>query len=408
MAEPLGLLASVIAVLQLTSKVVQYTRDVNDSNGYKNKLLLELGGAKAILETLKDLASDANDSDHILHNVQILHGPLNEFSAILRKLESVLAPVQGLRKLGKAAKWPFEKGDILETLAALERYKALFALSLHADHLELSRAVKRDLESLRRYQNDEELRELSKWLSPLAFSSRHQDIFSKHQEGTGQWLLEHETFVQWQTCHSRLLWCPGIPGAGKTVFSSIVVDHLTTTFANDNIAVLGIYCDYKEFNQQSTSRYLASLLQQLITQRSSIPKVIKDVYRMHSTRRTYPSFPELLELVSGQMVSFERVYIVIDALDECTEANGVRDELLEGLLQLPSFTSLMVTSRYIPGIEDHFQDALKLPIRAHEDDVHLHIRSCLAKEKTWARRIRLDAVLQSKIANVIVEKASGM
>ena len=409
MAEALGLVASIVAVLQLTTSVVQYTRDVADSNSYKKRLLLEVGGTKGILETLKDLASDVNDDDPILHTVHLLQVPLQEYTLLLRSLESKLASAQGLKKIGKVAKWPFEKSDVLEIFAALERYKALFSLSLQADHIELSKAIQHQLDSVQDYNNEQELRELLKWLSPLPFASKHQAIFSKHQEGTGRWLLEDDTFVEWENGQSRLLWCPGVPGAGKTVFASIVVDdYLMAKFKNDNIAVLGIYCDYKEFNQQSTAKYIASLLQQLILQRESVPEDVKSAHRAHSRNQTSPSLPELLELMEKQLVTFDRVCIVIDALDECTEINGVRDELLEGVLQLPDFTSLMVTSRYIPGLDEYFENALKLPIRAHEDDIHLHVRNCLAKEKTWVRRIRLDARLQTKISNSIVERACGM
>jgi hypothetical protein len=101
------------------------------------------------------------------------------------------------------------------------------------------------------------------------------------------------------------------------------------SFKDDDIAVVGIYCDYKEFNQQSTSKYLASLLQRLIIQRASIPDQIKNAYVAHSRKQTAPSFPEYLDLLQGQMQAFTRVYIIIDALDECTEANGVREDFYE-------------------------------------------------------------------------------
>jgi hypothetical protein len=113
-------------------------------------------------------------------------------------------------------------------------------------------------------------------------------------------------------------------------------------------------------------------------------------------------------MVVGQMATFEKVYVIVDALDECTEANGVREELLEGIMQLPKFVSVMITSRHIPRIEIYSRDASQLTIRAHKDDIQLHVRSRLSKEKIWGRRIRLDSILQSKIANSVVERASGM
>jgi ankyrin repeat protein len=139
-----------------------------------------------------------------------------------------------------------------------------------------------------------------------------------------------------------------------------------------------------------------------------LPEQVKVAFQTYSRKQVYPTFPEYLDMVVGQMKTFEQVYVIVDALDECTEANGVREELLEGILQLPEFVSVMLTSRHIPGIEVYARNASHLTIRAHEDDIHLHVRRRLSKEKIWGRRIRLDSVLQSKIANSVVERASGM
>jgi hypothetical protein len=408
MADPLSITSGIVAVLQASATVVKYLHDVREGSGYKNSVLLEISATKGILETLKDLAANASRSDSVLSNVGALSEPLKSYGALLHKLETALAPGHGLQKLSKALKWPFEKAEVLEILAALERYKSLFGLSLHADHLELSKSVREQMKVLTEHQRDEESRDIIKWLSPLSFASRHDAIFSKYQEGTLQWLLDDNGFKAWTNGRSRLLWCPGVPGAGKTVFASLVVEQLAQQFRDDDVATLGIYCDYKEYNEQSSTKYLASLLQQLISQRATIPDQIRSAYRLHSRKQTYPTLPEYLDMVAAQIQAFKRVFIVIDALDECTEVNGVRDELLEGVLQLPSFVSVMVTSRYIPGIEEYFRSAIHLPIRANEDDVILHVHTRLTKEKTWARRIRLDTALSNKIATSIVERASGM
>ncbi|KAJ7218728.1 hypothetical protein C8J57DRAFT_1394746, partial [Mycena rebaudengoi] len=55
------------------------------------------------------------------------------------------------------------------------------------------------------------------WLSPLNFFARHADIFGTRQEGTGRWLLEDPRFRTWLLSPGEIIWCSGIPGAGKTV-----------------------------------------------------------------------------------------------------------------------------------------------------------------------------------------------
>lgn len=66
-------------------------------------------------------------------------------------------------------------------------------------------------------QEQEKLRALSseeqdvvKWLSPLEFFSKQSDALSRHQKGTGRWLLESNEFRSWVGTAGRVLWCPGM------------------------------------------------------------------------------------------------------------------------------------------------------------------------------------------------------
>jgi len=37
-----------------------------------------------------------------------------------------------------------------------------------------------------------------KWLSPLSFWAKQNDIFDLRQEGSGKWFLEDSVFVNWR------------------------------------------------------------------------------------------------------------------------------------------------------------------------------------------------------------------
>lgn len=68
--------------------------------------------------------------------------------------------------------------------------------------------------------------EILRWLSPLRSQAMQGDNFSRRHEGTGHWLLESPQFRSWLQGNADVLWCPGLPGAGKTILASIVVDRL--------------------------------------------------------------------------------------------------------------------------------------------------------------------------------------
>src|SRR5436309_15173502 len=72
------------------------------------------------------------------------------------------------------------------------------------------------------------------WLAAIDYGQQQSDFLSRRQEGTGQWLLDSDEFQEWLTQKKQTLFCPGIPGAGKTILTSIVVDYLDKNFQNDS------------------------------------------------------------------------------------------------------------------------------------------------------------------------------
>ena len=70
-----------------------------------------------------------------MKSLNVPTGPLEQFKIALEHLASKLAPVDGLRKVGKALAWPFQKTEIQDILNMIERQKSLFNLALQNDHM---------------------------------------------------------------------------------------------------------------------------------------------------------------------------------------------------------------------------------------------------------------------------------
>jgi len=52
--------------------------------------------------------------------------------------------------------------------------------------------------------------DIAEWLSPLNFKASQSGFLQTREEGTGNWLLESQTFRDWcNGTSSRILWCPG-------------------------------------------------------------------------------------------------------------------------------------------------------------------------------------------------------
>src|SRR5262249_2290591 len=129
--------------------------------------------------------------------------------------------------------------------------------------------------------------------------------------------------------------CPGIPGAGKTILASAVVDDLTKRFSKDlRIGISYVYCSFQRKHEQKIDNLLASLLKQLAESYPSLPETVKDLYDHHKAKRTRPSLEEILSTLHSVVAKYSRVFIIVDALDECQVSGNCRARLLLELFNL--------------------------------------------------------------------------
>jgi hypothetical protein len=161
-------------------------------------------------------------------------------------------------------------------------------------------------------------------------------------------VLHSPEYQYWLTTNNETLFCPGMLGTGKTILTAVVIDSLTAEFSNDpKIGIAYIYFDFSLQDKLKVDNLLASLLKQLIQGMSSLPMDVKELYHRHKSRRTQPSLDEISRTLQSIASIYSRVFIIIDALNECQLSHG-RDFMFELFrLQKISRMNIFVTSRYI-------------------------------------------------------------
>jgi len=184
----------------------------------------------------------------------------------------------------------------------------------------------------------QEHREILDWLTLIEHAPQQSDFISRRQEGTGQWLLDSNEYQEWLNQSKQTLFCPGIPGAGKTMITSIVIDHLWTIFQNNtSIGIAYLYCNYQR--QQKPADLLMSLLKQLVQRKPSIPEDVKDLYKCHKDERTRPSLDEISQALQSVVPDYSRAFIIVDALDECQVSDRGRQRFLAELFNIQNKTA---------------------------------------------------------------------
>ena len=204
----------------------------------------------------------------------------------------------------------------------------------------------------------------------------------------------------------QVLFCSGIPGAGKTILTSIVVDNLVTRFQqNPTIGVAYIYCNFRRKDEQTINDLLKCLLKQLAQNQSSLPVSVKDLYERHKKYNTRPSSEEISRTLHTVAAMYSRLFIIVDALDECQVSEGSRSMLLSEMFNLRQKckANIFATSRFVPEVTENFKEYTRLDIRAQDDDVRNYLEGRISRSNRKILR-----TLPEDIKMKIIKAIDGM
>jgi Cdc6-like AAA superfamily ATPase len=255
-------------------------------------------------------------------------------------------------------------------------------------------------------ENKERHEKIVQFLARFDFSSRYKDVFSARHKKTGQWFLEAEEFQGWVAKEGQDLWCPGIPGAGKTILLAVAVNYLQETFFKPDEVVLFVFCDYKDRPNQSAENMILSLWRQLMQKRVLNEIECEYFETTYIKRGVLPTTDELVKLLSDEISKYSRVFILLDALDELRTES--RDSLLYLLGQLPTKKNMLITSRVPKTTTSYFPDARQLEIRARDPDIRDYINGRLESVSKLRSKVEHNHKLKEEIRSTITKKADGM
>ena len=164
-----------------------------------------------------------------------------------------------------------------------------------------------------------------------------------------------------------------------TYYRSLVIDRLTNAFVDGNVVVAYFYFDYCEQGDnaqdcQLDDAILASLLKQLALTKAVLPEPVYDLHQRMTRQQRQPKQQDLEDALLRICSEFDRVFFVIDALDECrkSERNAVL-RVLSTISQC-SPVSMLITSRpHAEDISKAFKGSQKIAIEAKPSDIKKYV-----------------------------------
>src|SRR5215469_8047888 len=145
---------------------------------------------------------------------------------------------------------------------------------------------------------DEKLVEIRQWLAAPDPSVNYQKALKQRQADTSLWFLESEPYSRWKSEGASFLWLYGIPGCGKTILSSAVLQNVFEYCGNNPGKVIAyFYFDFNSPNKRNPELMVRSLISQLSQQFVRIPPSLETLFSSYRKAVRPPMLDEFLQVL---------------------------------------------------------------------------------------------------------------
>ncbi|KAJ9503773.1 hypothetical protein H2202_000912 [Exophiala xenobiotica] len=296
-------------------------------------------------------------------------------------------------------------------------------LSKHKDML-MTEAIAIDIVEARKWRartaeeldtQEEKLDEIytSSVLAWLNVQQENQDdelyrLLNRRQPGTCDWVFRHPKFISWKDdgCADRVLWMNGIPGAGKTVLCSYIIDQLQQHESKLTVAYL--ICSSNTAGKNVVSDNLRSLAAQLLlANRDLVPHAFDN----YANKSLPPSVTHVRKLIMDLLSMIPVTLIFIDGVDEypISQQRSMLGEILPFAKTTGGLCKIIVSSRDVPTIASKMKNRPLISLRDEYSGVEEDIQNYL-NEALQELRLRFEGSERAMkdILDLVTLKADGM
>lgn len=183
---------------------------------------------------------------------------------------------------------------------------------------------------------------------------------------------------------------------------SLVADHL----ARKSCAAY-FYCEYEARSSQTETTVAECLLRQLLETTAAIPHAVEYLYKTLGYRKLRLKLDDITDLLFQFCTNNPRVYILIDALDECVPSSR-RRKVLSLLRRLSNAgAKVFVTSRLqVADIRPLSDDPVELEFKSNPLDIRSYVENMATDIIDQFGASEGD--LKEEVVRRVTEQADGM
>jgi hypothetical protein len=135
--DPLSVTANIIAILQLTEKVVKYLGDAKDASTDRSRFTDEASNlSKLLFSLLSRVDEGSSEPWHVrVRELSGQNGLVYQYRVALEQLKDKTADGRKVKKIAKTLLWRHVREDAERILSRIERLKSVVHIALEMDHL---------------------------------------------------------------------------------------------------------------------------------------------------------------------------------------------------------------------------------------------------------------------------------
>ncbi|KAI9708026.1 MAG: hypothetical protein M1820_004230 [Bogoriella megaspora] len=420
-----GVAAAVLGIIEVgittCSGIITYYRNLKDANIDSERMKDTVGQLRRAFVLISQVIRDPRFSQDIRDAIE-LTAPPN--ASLFQKAKAHLSQAAYPLEQKTLEKLENTSSKLLDTLGLAMNRLQIDIATTAVDRVENLKVqlldfqtivdeIKAQTDAWDASGKDMKILSLLDRYSPLSeiFGNKHSDLINEdgRQSGLFKQLQNTEKFKLWLTTPGTVLWCTGNPGTGKTVLTSFIIDYLEKEFQHTDVGVAFAYCRYVDSGSLNARDILAALLRDLAVQQRQGNEHLKRILSEHDRNKRTPSLSQIIDLLRRSVNSFQRTYIVVDALDECPEVE-CREQLIKSLQSLLPGACLFVTSRPIPNIEQQLRvlKAECLPVQANNSDIRNYVSMSIDCCTGLSSLCMRNDQLRENIVSTVCQKTEGM